>query len=455
MKKYLPAGLLGLLTVMTAVFIVWAAGLSVVAATSQLKLYSSPASATVTVGNSVTIQIRLSKQTSSKVDYVNADLRFPANLLEVTSISKTGSHFTQNNSPLTSYNNSTGVINVHGSGNLLGTPADVLVATVTLRTRSVGSASISFSTSSQAGNLLGADNVKNYLDSTAGAVISITNPPTTNPKPSTPPPTTPPPSTSTPTTPSVPRETAPSNSSIPDTDSVVPSSAAPSAAATTNTTTSSASKSADTSVLSRVPVWLIAVAGGSLLLIGAVVWLWWRRRRAEPMVALSPDIPNEEYIAPETYVIASEEDMTESGTMDAGLTIDTMPSDNQPSIDAVLATDQVVPVQDVVSNTSQPEFQPIAEVLAPSPQVNTPIVASAQPVAPPDVPVAISPSLQDTQTTSVVAEQPIVENTVVAVGQTDTINDADPPDMFELGEQRLQQEGFAQRLSVPPRQPLA
>ncbi len=200
MHKHIPSGLLVLLAVMTAGLMMWAASLNVVAATNQLKLYLTPASASLTTNGSSSFQIRLNKQTSSKVDYVNAELRYPANLVEATSVSKTNSHFNANGGPSVSVNNSTGIIVVTDQGDSLLTPADVLVATVTFRAKTAGSASVTFTTNSQAGNLLGANNVKNYLDSTTGAIITITQPVTTAPLP---------PPTSSPTAPKTPATQAP------------------------------------------------------------------------------------------------------------------------------------------------------------------------------------------------------------------------------------------------------
>ncbi len=144
----------------------------VYAATNTVRLYVQPSSTSITVGSTVTLQIRLNKDSNSHIDYTNAIVAYPAQLFEVTTISTSGSYFVENNGPSTTYSNSAGSLQVRGSGATLPTQADVLVASVTFRAKTAGNAAIIFSNNSQAGRLLGGGNVKNYLTSTSSGTIA-------------------------------------------------------------------------------------------------------------------------------------------------------------------------------------------------------------------------------------------------------------------------------------------
>lgn len=148
------------------------------AAPSQLRLYVSPSSTQVSTGTTFSLQVRLEKNTTDRVNYVYADMKFSQNLLEVVSISRVGSAFTTDNGPSIAYSNSQGTITLAGSGNDLPTPADVLVGTVVFRAKTTGTATLSFTADSKAGRQLGGTNVRNLLDTAMGATISIVTPPT-------------------------------------------------------------------------------------------------------------------------------------------------------------------------------------------------------------------------------------------------------------------------------------
>lgn len=169
----------GLLSALVAAFACGTTQVS--AAPDVVKLYVAPASLSVVSGNSLTIQVRLSKAANAKVDYAKADLTFSSNQLEITSVSKSGSHFNASGGPVTSFNNSKGTVNISGSGSTLPVNADVLVASVTLRAKSTGTGLISFTNASVVGDLLGSGSMKNALTATAGSSVAVSSPPAPSP----------------------------------------------------------------------------------------------------------------------------------------------------------------------------------------------------------------------------------------------------------------------------------
>ncbi len=449
---------------------VWAASLNVVAATNQLKLYLTPVSASLTTGNSASFQIRLNKQTTSKVDYVNAELKYPVSLLEATAVSKSGSHFSTNGGPSVSINNSTGVIVVNGQGASLGTPADVLVATVTFRTRATGSASVAFTTNSQSGNLLGANNVKNYLDSTAGAVLTITTPPSTSPPPTStkPTPTTPPPTTQPPAS----TETTPTET----TDPVITNTQTSPTDVTQQTTTTSPTvtqkQTSQQTSLGRYWPWALGMV--VLIALGAVVfYITKKRHSSEPQLVLSPDITEE----PDTGLPTQDDATVEGGTFSSYQSVvdaEPMSTDAftaapeqvavaQPepvAAEQPVATGQVevegvviepldphMPSPLVQSSMAAPEPptpQPIVDVIAPvvvaTPVANSPVYAEASsqvavPVVPQSVQQPVSPAV-------------IPDVTPPPQPEATPAQPDDIPDMFDIGEARLKAEGLTDRIQV-------
>lgn len=170
-KRYLASWLLVVLAISSWAF-------PAAAATNVVKLYSTPGSQSVAAGNDITLQIRLTKDTTSKVDFAGADIRFSANVLEVISVSRAGSYFTYDNGPTTSFNNANGTLTVSGRGDTLPTAADVLLASVTFRVKTGGTGTTSFTGASVAGDQLGSGNVKNSLNVTSGStIVGVTPPP--------------------------------------------------------------------------------------------------------------------------------------------------------------------------------------------------------------------------------------------------------------------------------------
>lgn len=149
----------------------------VAAADPKVKLYLAPAAVTTPVGSTVSMQVRVSKNTTAFVDYVNADMNFPAANLEVVSISKQGSYFSQNSGPTTAFSNAVGTISIKGEGVLMPIKADVLVATVTFKALKAGSANVSFSQKSQVGDMKNGGNVKNVMDAWTGSIVTISSAP--------------------------------------------------------------------------------------------------------------------------------------------------------------------------------------------------------------------------------------------------------------------------------------
>lgn len=154
---------------------IWAES-SVMAAGSTVKLYISPATAGVTTGYTTGLQLRLYKNSSAKVDYAEAHVSFPVSELEVVAVSKQDSYFNNGGSPSISYNNTNGSISFMGSGPALGPVDDVLLATVTFRAKVAGTAAVSYTSASQVGDITNGGHVKNALDSRVGATVNISNP---------------------------------------------------------------------------------------------------------------------------------------------------------------------------------------------------------------------------------------------------------------------------------------
>lgn len=102
-------------------------------------------------------------------------VQFSPSVLQVASVSKTGSAFTQNSGPAVSFNNSTGIISFTGrSANYLQSPSDTLVATITFRAKSSGASTLKYLTGAEVGETIGASGkIKNYLTSTTGTTISV------------------------------------------------------------------------------------------------------------------------------------------------------------------------------------------------------------------------------------------------------------------------------------------
>ena len=160
--------------------------LSVMAATN-VKLYLNPASQTEALSQKFTVDIRLTAQDAYYIGYVKASLTFPANLVHVAKIDNSGSDFaTEVN---TDFDNSAGTITVVRKGTPYST-GDKLVSRVTFKTIQNGTASVQFTSKSQASYY---SYSANMLTAVAGGTYTIGTTSSTPPPPSN---TTPPPSSS-------------------------------------------------------------------------------------------------------------------------------------------------------------------------------------------------------------------------------------------------------------------
>lgn len=152
------------------------------AASSTVTLYTKAPTVSVVNGSNFSVQIRLLKSTTDWVNYVSAYVSYNPAMVSIVSTSKSGSVFTDDGGPTIRYSNTNGSLTVVGiSEEYVPTPSDSLVATITFQAKKSGKTTISMSSQSQAGRLVGQTNVKDYLMSTAGTSVSISNPPVVAP----------------------------------------------------------------------------------------------------------------------------------------------------------------------------------------------------------------------------------------------------------------------------------
>lgn len=388
----------------------WAANENVVAADPKVRLYLSPATSSIATGSITSLQIRLSKNTNSKVDYVNADLTFSASSLEVTSIAKQGSHFSASGGPTTSYNNTSGTVSVKGTGAELPTTADVLVATVTFKGKVAGTTSISFTAASQAGDITNGGHVNDALDMKTGGAITVSTPPkTTAPvskiTPSTTPTSTPPPDEPSTTPTSTPTDDESSPQSADDVDEEV----AP--------------------VVVAEPFWrkyLWPITGGALLITGAAataVTLVMKRRSSNQTDAAVSPVEDEEDL-----VLEAEPTATPESTVKENSSIED---------EEVLAEKETVSI-------------PLSD---PAKVVNTAPIAAAAPTKPipkpPTPPPTPTPTSLLARPVQTVHPEPRPAASLAPI--RNTTDYANLPDMFDLGEKRLQDEGLGDMKPTVPK----
>jgi hypothetical protein len=423
---------------------------SVQAATSNVKLYVTPSTSGVTVGQTTALQLRLLKDSSSDVDYIDAKVTFSAANLEVVSISKQGSQFNDNGGPSTTYNNTNGTLSVTGGGQQLDRRADVLVATVTFKGKVAGSGSVSYTAASGAGEMTSGGNLKNILTTRVGGTVNVSNPISGGSTPGTPPPS--------PAPQTAPAATTPANTTPPAQDQ-------PTTGADTSATPDN-SKPQETSVektpetvggtiaqtVAKPPVWLqymvpaaAVVAVGGMAALGAVLY---RKRRATG-VTLPPAQQNDLGIPMPTTEAAAEQ-----GTNEV------------PQVGSTVApTDFANPDHDLPEFSAQQELDytaPLAALAPVAPEVMSP-VASVEAIAPQQAPAPpqepLSSVIQQSPVTApelaplpleqfaqpaVVAQPTAPVSLPVQTATTPGMEDyKNMPDMFDLGEQRLQAEGHA------------
>ena len=403
---------------------------NVAAAEPKVKLYLTPATAKTPVGSTISFQVRLSKNTTAVVDYANADMIFPTASLEIVSISKVGGHFSKDGGPSTAYSNAVGTISVKGEGASLATKADVLLATITLRAKKTGSANISFTSKSQAGDINNGGHVKNAMDAWTGAIVTVS---------------------STPSQPNAPPTTGSDDEEgdddarfddeegLGDDESLDESDFSeeevtdgseeegqatdeggsgegtePDSESTITVASDDGSSASGPGAVSFWQRYLWPLLGVGVLVVAGVGWaattLVMLRRAAVPAVPL---------LAEESVDIFGDE---------AQLT--TVPDE---AVDTVPETLVAAVPEEVVSEIAEPASEPVPAVVpqpVPQPQV--------APVAPPQQPV---PSAAAPHVAQLTVPDRAVETQLTSERAVPDV--ADIPDMFEIGEQRLQSEGLA------------
>lgn len=398
---------------------------SVQAATSSVKLYVNPTSLSITAGQTGSVQLRLSKDSSAKVDYVDAKATFSTANLEVVSISRQGSHFGYSNGPATSFNNSNGTLAISGRGAELATKADVLVATVTFRGKSVGTGSISYTASSQAGDLTNGGHVKNSLSARVGGIVDISSPPPADSgsgisgggtAPSTPP------------------------SSSPDAQEQATEEAASPDAPTSNEAPTGTTGDQDKNVpasgvtatleeaVTKPPVWMqYLVPGAAVVGVTGIASLGWvlQRKRRKDGVHLPPSDESAGGITMPSTEQA--EEATELGfgigiTASPDAAADSFAPVEEPDLPEFSALHAMAPVAapEVVDRMplesaleQEPVLMPPELMNVPSPELEVPaapLAAEPEIISPPDLAVAAAPSLEAAPlppAEQVVADEPV------------------------------------------------
>ena len=481
MKK-LPILLLSVVSIGT--FYVSAVLLSaqsnVVAASPGVWMYVSPSSSTMTSGSTRNIQVRLGKDSSAKVDYAEARLHFSAAQLEIVSVSKQGSYFSWSGGPKVTYSNNSGTAVISGTGPLLPTQADVLIATINFRAKSAGSAVISLDSNSRAGDITGGSRVKDVLDGRSGATVAVSAPVSADPGTG--------PAPSSPTTPeSSPDEQAQDQADKPTTDDsssgVAQSDATDSPSAANDDKALAGTSEADFSEKPAWQVYLLPAAGGVLALglAGAGVLLYVRKKHQGPQLppleeqaeevampsteqfatgyAQAPDLDTEEPLVNESseddvQPFAAQTEVSDAPSVEPSPTLestinpefeqpssltDTLPTQQTEAVmgdqDTALADTVTAPV---VPNVPPPTYTPVIPPEPPSQPLAYPVDAYAQ------------PAVQEQPMQLAVPPRP---TTPMQTGQVDYAN---MPDMFDLGAERLRKEGLGDLIAnKPPQNPTA
>jgi Cohesin domain len=137
------------------------------AAAAGASLYLQPAQASYQTGATFRIDIRLNAA-GENVNAVQADLTYPPNLLEFSSVDTSGSAFTLD----AVVKGGDGKVQI-ARGKIGGLTGDVLVATVVFKATHAGTAKIGLSTTSAAPRSEGSSDA---LTSRQGATVTVTGP---------------------------------------------------------------------------------------------------------------------------------------------------------------------------------------------------------------------------------------------------------------------------------------
>lgn len=388
-------------------------------AAGEIKLYASPSSITQTTGNQFDLGIRVNKNSSDRVDYADVYISFPASRLEVVSVSASGSAFNLNSSFASSYDNRSGLIHISGESNALGTPSDVLIATVKLRAKASGRSDVTFMSDSAVGDLFGPGKVKNYLTTRTGAVITLNDAAVSTPPSS---------GTVKPVTPSTAADPTPPDAPIDvPLNDIVNTSDGSYELAIDGVGASSSGNGVGAAVPASSNILLdrYGVVGGAVLgviVLGLAGWKVFgahRERQGAAIVIWDDETPE----------------------VSDGVTVPEVESDQGTELDELISELPTDPVP-------QPEYVPIPETPEPipaQPVVQQPSVA--QTVQPPSLNAPVM------QASPVVTPQPAVEPTPPLDVQSAVVSQDNIPDMFDLGEERLRREGYVS--NVGPRAPQA
>lgn len=144
------------------------------AATEQVTLSVSPAVVSIAQGDIESIDITINSSASSDVTYVDVQMTFPANIVQVSSVETTNSNFIADGGPNVAYNNATGTLRIIGTGEAVASDEDVNVVTLNMQAKAVGVAQFAIAASSQAGEKLSDGSVDNMLTDRKGGLITIT-----------------------------------------------------------------------------------------------------------------------------------------------------------------------------------------------------------------------------------------------------------------------------------------
>ncbi|GEM_PF-3995871 len=403
-----------------------------IAVTPALKLYTSPSSASIKTGDVISLQIRLNKHTSDRVDYVDAQVAFPASTLAVVATSKQGSYFSLNGGPTITYSNSKGTISVKGYSNPMPNPADVLVATISFQAKKSGKAAVNFSSTSQSGDITNGGHIKNVLDSMSGTALTISDPVVTTSGGSSG-------GTSSgsvePTSPGT-KTTTPTNPSATDA-SVVPiatdgeDSQAQEALSADTTAKKSTTAATGTPKFRQVAQKILIAAGVGAIAIVLLLAALTLRHRREAMAIKHDELNLTDTDTASPAVVVGQMIAPSSDSATALTPTIDMPQLSEAGQPVELATAQSTPMVDV-----SPPPNPMPQ-LTPSPAVNHETII--QPLSPQS-----STPMQQSPVVPPPASAPVTGASLQPVTQplpTDHDN-GEPLDMFEAGEQRLSNEGY-------------
>lgn len=412
----------------------------VVSAAGEIRLYLLPASISQTTGGQFDVIVRLKKVSADRVDYASVGVVYPASKLEVVSVSSAQTAF-NHSSTWRSNTNTAGTVRVSGESNPLGNSADVIVVTIKFRSKAAGRADIGFTNDSAVGDLYGPGKVKNYLSATSGSVITVNDPPapsSTTPSPA--------PQQSAPT--NAPSETPAPDTTVSDDQSVTGDDDNLPVGASNFVDSEKSSEENSLGFMARYG-WIGAALAVVLALASLTIMklLKTRKRAASP----APFGPS--------GIIESETEQP--------LGIDDEVDEKEWPL-----LNSEPPAQEEVVQQSQVEQEEVAQVLKLSPVPDQ--IASLEEISEPVESVltvpenqvvtsqSSEPEVQPPQEAQVVplnqiapAQAPAVEIAApspvpqVAPVSTDVAPTDEIPDMFEVGEERLRQQGYVS--NVPPR----